>query len=65
MEVGHDEEAESDGDDAEELDVVVRVDAIGDVVADLLVKDDASAAGGEDNETDNEGAKAKRHNYII
>lgn len=57
VEVGHDEKAENDGDDAEELDVVVRVDAVGDVVSDLAVENDTSSAGGENEEANKEGAK--------
>lgn len=52
VEVSHDEKAERDGDDAEELDVVVGADAVGEVVADFLVEDDAGAAGGEDEKTE-------------
>lgn len=52
MEVGHNEKAKSDGDDTEELDVVVGADAVGEVVTDFLVEDDAGAAGGEDEEAE-------------
>ena len=57
MEVGHDEEAEGDGDDAEEFDVVVGADTVSEVLCDLAVKDDASAASGKNEEANDESAK--------
>lgn len=54
MEAGHDEKTNNDGDDAEKLDVVVRADAMGDVVGNFLVKNDAGAAGGENEKTKQE-----------
>ncbi len=65
MKIGHNKEAKGDGDDAEEFDVVVGVDAVGDVVADLLVKNNTGAAGSENDEANNKSAKAKSHGYII
>ena len=57
MKVGHDEEAEGNGDDTEELDVIVRADAVSEVFCDLAIENDTSTAGGEDKETDDESAK--------
>ena len=65
MEVGHDKKAESDGDDAEEFDVVVRADTVSEVFCNLAIKNDTSAASGEDEETNNKCAKAKGHMAII
>ena len=65
MEVGHDEETDADTDYAEEFDAVIRADTVGDVFGDLAVEDDAGAASGENNETDDECAKTKFHRYII
>ena len=48
MEVGHDEETDGAGDDAEEFDAVETADAAGEAVADLTVKDDDGSAAGED-----------------
>lgn len=38
---------------------------MGEIVADFLIKNDASAAGGEDKETNNKGRNAKCHENII
>ena len=57
VEVGHDEEAESDGDDADKFDAVVRVDAVGEIFCDLAVENDAGAAAGEDDKAYEEGAE--------
>ena len=57
MKVGHDEKTKGDGDDAEELDVVVRADAVSEVFCDLTIENNTSTAGGEDEETDDESAK--------
>ena len=65
MEVGHDKEADSDGDNAEKFDVVVGMDAVCDIVADLLIENDADAAGSENDKADDECAKIKRLRYII
>ena len=59
MKVGHDEEAEGNGDDAEELDVVVRADAVSEVFCDLTIENDTSTAGGENKKANNESAKIK------
>ncbi len=67
MEVGHDEEADDDADDADEFDAIVGVDAMGEVVGDGFVKVDDSGAGGYDDEADEEPANTKCpiHNTII
>ena len=57
MEVGHDEKTKGDGDDAEELDVIVRADAVSEVFCDLTIENNTSTAGGENKETDDESAK--------
>ena len=59
MEVGHDEEAKGDGDDAKKFDVVVRTDAMSKVFCDLTIENDTSTASGENKETNDEGAKIK------
>lgn len=65
MEIGHDEEAKSDADDAKKFDVVVRTDAVGEVIANFLIENDASAASGENEEANDESAKTKFHRSII
>lgn len=47
MEVGHDEEAEEDNDDAGEFDAVVRVNAVSEVVGDGFVKVGDGGASGD------------------
>lgn len=59
MEVGHNEEAEGDSNNAEKFDAIVRASTMSEIVGDFLVKNNASTAGGEDNETNDEGAKIK------
>lgn len=56
VEVGHDKEAKSDGDNAEDFDVIVRADAVGKVFCDLAVKNDASPASGKNKEADDKSA---------
>ena len=56
VEVGHDKEAKSDGDDAEDFDVIVRADAVGKVFCDLAVKNDASPASGKNKKADDKSA---------
>lgn len=48
MEVGHDEEADADADEAKEFDAVEATDAVGETVGDFLVEYDDSGAGGDD-----------------
>lgn len=59
MKVGHNEKAEDDGDDAKKLNAIVGADAMGDIIGDFLIKENTGAAGGENEETDDESANAE------
>ena len=57
VEVGHYEKAKGDGNNAEKRNMVIGMHAVSDVVTDLPIKDNAGAAGGEDDKANDEGAK--------
>lgn len=48
MEGGGNNEADGEGDEAEEFDVLVAADAGGEVVGDLAIEEDEAAAKGHD-----------------
>ena len=68
MEVHHNHEADTDGDEAVEFDLVIAIDAAGDVVGDLFVENDHGRAGAGDEEAEQEPAETELpiyHNIII
>ncbi len=54
METGHDEETDSAGNKTEELNAIVRGDAMSDIFGNPLVFEDDGAAGGKDNKAKEE-----------
>lgn len=52
MEVGHDDEANDTSDDAKKFDAVEATDAAGEIVGDLLVKDNDGGTGGKDDDAE-------------
>lgn len=67
MEVGHDEKAKDDDNDADEFRSVVGVDAVGEVVSNRFVEISDGATSGDDEEADEEPSNTKCpvHNAII
>lgn len=68
MEIGHDDETEDTGDDADEFDFVVAGDAGSEeIVGDLAVKKDYCGAGCENEDAEEEPTYTKIpvHIYII
>lgn len=59
MEIGHNEEADGYGDDAEELDMIVGADTVGKIIGNFLIEKYAGATCCEDNKADNECAKVE------
>ena len=48
MKIGHDKKSKGDGDDAEDFDMIIRTDSMGEILGDLFIKENASSASGED-----------------
>ena len=65
MEVGHDEETDDDGDDADEFYAVVRGEAAGEVVGDGAIKVSDSGADGDDEEAEEEPAETKIPIHVL
>ena len=59
MKVCHDEKTNCDSDDTKKFDMVIGINTVGDIVGDLLIKNDTGATCGENNETNDECAKTK------
>lgn len=57
VEVGHYEKAKGDSNNAEKLNMVIGMYTVSNVVTDLPIKDNAGAAGGEDDKANDESAK--------
>lgn len=59
MEIGGDDQADDDGDDADELDAVIGGEAVGKVVGDGLIKVSDGGASSDESEAAEEPADAK------
>ena len=59
MEIGGDEEANDDGDDAKKFGFFVRADAVDEAVTDLAIENNDESAGAGDEEADEHPANAK------
>ncbi len=68
MEVSHYEEANASGDKTDDLNFIIRGDAIGEIFRNLAIKDHYKSAGNKDKYTNKEPANTKspiNHKNII
>ena len=64
VEIGGDNNANDDGNDAVFFDFVVRGNAVGKILGNLAIEKDGQAAAQNNNEANNEPGNAKRPVYI-
>ncbi len=64
MEIGGNNDANDDGDDAVSFDLVVRGNAVSEIICDLAIEKDGEAAAQNNNEANNEPCNAKRPVYV-
>lgn len=67
MEIGHDDEADNDGNDAKKLDAVKAADTVSETVRDLTIKNDNGGTSGGDKDAEDEPTNGKfpRHKVIL